>query len=242
MQGVPMNLDPHRLRVDLQRLDWARQLSEEVIEDIAGSARVMEFQAGQVVIELDSEVNSVYFVLTGRLEGVLFDRLGKEILRDTFQRGSVVGLFSVLVADRSHLRVEAVEHTTVIHLGLDDLLRLMAKYREFQLTKLCIAANLVKHMMLVDRDLPRPAAVTVIHHSDASHPLTAALTRRLHQLGESPSVAGDDERWKPEAGIPYRLLFENGVSIGPRANQTVIKGMDGSQPFLHRCSSRSCSG
>jgi hypothetical protein len=47
----------------------------------------MEFQAGQVVIEVDSEINSVYFVAAGRLEGALFDRVGKEILSDTFQRG-----------------------------------------------------------------------------------------------------------------------------------------------------------
>src|SRR6516225_752564 len=156
---MPMNFDPHRLRIELQHLDWARQLKEEVIDDIAASATLMDFQAGQVVFELDSDINSVYFVVAGRLEGALFDRLGKQILRDTFQRGSVVGLFTVLVADRSHLQVEAVEHTIAIHLGLDDLLRLTAKYREFQLTVLRIAANLVKHLMMVDRDLPTPAAI-----------------------------------------------------------------------------------
>jgi predicted acylesterase/phospholipase RssA/CRP-like cAMP-binding protein len=218
-----MNLDQQRLSIELQHLDWARQLEEEVIHDVAASARLMEFQAGQVVIELDSDINSVYFVVAGRLEGTLFDRLGKKIFCDTFQRGSVVGLFSVLVADRSHLHVEAVEHTTAIHLGLDDLLRLTAKYREFQLAILRIAANLVKHLMMVDRDLPRPAAVGVVHHSDASRPLTVELTRRLRQLGESPCVAGDDGRWKPEDGIPHRLLFENGVSIGPERIKQLLK-------------------
>jgi predicted acylesterase/phospholipase RssA/CRP-like cAMP-binding protein len=218
-----MNLDQQRLRIELQHLDWARQLKEEVIEDIAASAKLMEFKAGQVVIELDSEINSVYFVLAGRLEGTLFDRLGKEIHCDTFQRGSVVGLFSVLLPDRSHLHVEAVEHTIVIHLGLDDLLRLTAKYREFQLTMFRIAANIVKHLVMVDRELPKPAAVGVVHHSDASRLVTVELARRLRQLGESPCVAGDDERWKPEDGIPYRLLFENGVSIGPERIKQLLK-------------------
>jgi predicted acylesterase/phospholipase RssA/CRP-like cAMP-binding protein len=218
-----MNLDQQRLCIDLKRLDWARQLKEEVIQDIAASAELMEFQAGQVIIELDSEINHVYFVVAGRLEGALFDRLGKEILCDTFQRGSVVGLFSVLLADRSHLHVEAVEHTTAIHLELDDLLRLTAKYREFQLTIFRIAANLVKHLMLVDRDLPKPATVGVVHHSDASRRLTVELTRRLRQLGESPCVAGDDERWKPVDGIPHRLLFENGVSVGPERIKQLLK-------------------
>src|SRR6516165_6398930 len=220
---MPMNLDQNRLCIELRRLDWARQLQEEVIQDIAASAKLLEFKAGQVVIELDSDINSVYFVVAGRLEGALFDRLGKQILRDTFQRGSVVGLFTVLVADRSHLHVEAIEHTIAIHLGLDDLLRLTAKYRDFQLTIFRIAANLVKHLMLVDRDLPKPATVGVVHHSDASRRLTVELTRRLRQLGESPCVAGDDERWKPVDGIPHRLLFVNGVSVGPERIKQLLK-------------------
>ena len=218
-----MNLDQHRLCVELQRLNWARELKEEVIRDIVASAKFMEFQAGQVVIALDSHVTDVYFVIAGRLEGALFDRLGKEIHRDTFRRGSVVGLFSVLLPDRSSLHVEAAEHTTLIHLGLDDLLRLAAEHREFQLAMFRIAANLVKHLVMVDRELPRPAAVGVVHHSDASRPLAVELARRLRQLGESPCVAGDDEGWRPGDGIPHRLLFEDGVSIGPERIKEVLK-------------------
>ena len=218
-----MNLDQHRLCIELQRLDWARELKEEVIEDIAVSARLMEFQAGQVVIALDSEISNVYFVVAGRLDGALFDRLGKEIHRDAFRRGSVVGLFSVLLPDRSYLHIEAAEHTTVIHLGLDDLLRLTAKYREFQLTMFRITANIVKHLVPADRELPKPAAVGVLHQTDTSRPLTVELARRLRHLGESPCVAGDYERWTPEEGIPHRLLFENGVLIGPERIKQLLK-------------------
>jgi predicted acylesterase/phospholipase RssA/CRP-like cAMP-binding protein len=218
-----MNLDQHRLYIELQRLDWARQLKEEVIQDIAASAELMAFQAGQIIIELDSEIDHVYFVVAGRLAGALFDRLGKEIHRDIFGRGSVVGLFTVLLPDRSHLHVEAAEPTTVIRLTLEDLLRLTAKYREFQLTMFRIAANIVKQLVMVDRELPKPAAVGVVHHSDASRPLAAELARRLRQLGESPCVAGDDERWKPEDGVPHRLLFENGVSIGPERIKQLLR-------------------
>jgi predicted acylesterase/phospholipase RssA len=86
-----------------------------------------------------------------------------------------------------------------------------------------IAANIVKHLVMVDRELPKPAAVGVVHHSDASRPMTVELTRRLRQLGESPCVAGDDDRWKPVDGIPHRLLFENGVSIGPERIKQLLK-------------------
>src|SRR5262245_4111158 len=64
-KGAPMNFDPHRLRVELQHLDWARPLKEEVIQDIADSAELVEYQPGQVVIQLDSEIHHVYLVVAG---------------------------------------------------------------------------------------------------------------------------------------------------------------------------------
>lgn len=215
--------DQERLCIELRRLEWARQLSAEVIRDIASSAEFVEFKAGQTVIELDSEINHVYFVISGRLEGVLFDRLGKEIHRDVFWRGSVAGLFSVLLPDRSHLRVEAIDPTTVIRLTLDELLRLTAKYREFQLTMFRISANIVKQLVLVDRELPKPAVIGMVHHSQASRPLTRQLARRLQELGESLGVAGDDEFWRPEDGIAYKLLFERGKLIGPEETKQLLK-------------------
>ena len=76
--------DHDRLCIELGRLEWARQLKAEAVQDIASAAELMEFHAGRIVIERESEVNHAYFVIIGRLEGVLFDRLGKEILRDFF--------------------------------------------------------------------------------------------------------------------------------------------------------------
>lgn len=221
--SITSNFDQDRLCIELKRLDWARQLDEEVIRDIAAAAEFTELQAGQVIIELDAEINRVYFVVTGRLAGSLYDRLGKEIHREVFGRGSVVGLFSVLLPDRSHLRVEAAEPTTVVHLALDELLRLTAKYGDFQLSMFRVAANLVKQLVTVDRELPKPPVVTIVHHSDASRPLALELARRLRQLGESPCVTGDDERWKPDDGIPHRLLYENGVFIGPERLKQLLK-------------------
>ena len=215
--------DQDRLCIELKRLEWARQLTEEAIQDIASAAELMEFQAGQTVIELESEVNHVYFVIIGRLEGALFDRLGKELLRDFFGRGSVAGLFSLLLTDRSHLQVEAVEPTAVIRLSLDELLRLSAKHREFQLAMFRISANIVKRLVMVDRELPKPAVVVIVHHSQASRPLAQQLAGRLQELGEFPCVAGDDERFRAAEGIPFKLLFEQGTYIGPEATAQLLK-------------------
>src|SRR6476469_5201406 len=82
-----------RLRAELRRLDWAKGLSEETFAAITSTAEGVEFSAGEVVIDVESEITHVYFVITGRLQAALYDLLGKEIQSDTFVRGSVIGLF-----------------------------------------------------------------------------------------------------------------------------------------------------
>jgi predicted acylesterase/phospholipase RssA/CRP-like cAMP-binding protein len=216
-----MDLDENRLCIELKRLDWAHELNDEIIRDIAAAGDVVQYETGQVVIELDTDINHVYFIIAGELAGTLYDRLGKSLHSDVFRRGSVAGMFSLLLVDRSHVHVEAVVPTTVMQLGLDDLLRLAARHREFQLAMFRVAANIVKHLVVIDRELPKPAVVGVVHHSDASRAITTQLAGRLLELGESPCMAGDDERWKPPAGVPHRLLYENRVFI----DQEHVKGL-----------------
>ena len=196
-----------RLYAELRRLDWAKGLSEETFAAIVSTAEWVEFRAGDVVIEVESEIAHVSFIITGRLEATLYDSLGKEILKDTLVRGSAIGLFALGLSDRSHMQVQATEPSTAIRLTLSDLLRLSAKYADFQLAMFRLAASrFKKYVMEVDRSLPRPSVVGIVHHSEASRPLAVRLARRLRDLYESPCVVGDDERWKPDGDIPFMLL------------------------------------
>jgi NTE family protein len=198
------------LRVELHRLDWAHGLSEETLIAITNKAEWVEFHAGDVVIEVGAEITHVYFLITGRMQATLYDLLGKAIQHDTFVRGAVIGLFAVALAAPSHSRVEATEPLIALRLTVADLLQLTAKHADFQLVIFRVAANRVKQLVTVDRSLPKPAVVGIIHHSEASRPLTGRLARRLRDLDESPCVAGDDEHWKPDGDIPFRLLVEEG--------------------------------
>ncbi|MBO0862672.1 MAG: patatin-like phospholipase family protein [Chloracidobacterium sp.] len=217
-----MAFDRHRLCIELQRLDWGHELKDEIVREIVDSAELAQYKAGQPVIKLDQAMDRVYFVIQGRLSCVLFDKIGKTIHREILGRGSVIGLFSAPLAYRSRLQIEAVEPTTVIHLSLDELLRLASRYREFQLSLLRSSANLVKRIMQVDRERPKPAVVGIIHHSQASRALAAQLTGRLRQLGESPCVVGDDDRWIPQEGIPFRL-FKDGICCPEEAKRILDK-------------------
>jgi len=216
----PVRPTRERLHVDLRRLDWATELNEETLTAVTNKAEWVQFKSGEVVIEVESRIVHVCFLITGRMQATLHDLLGKEIQKDTFGRGSVIGLFSLGLSEPSQLQVLATEPSTAIRLALPDLLQLTATHPDFQLTMFRLAANIFKRYVTVDRSLPKPSVVGIVHHTDASRPLVGRLLRRFHDLGESPCLAGDDERWKPDGDTPFRLLVGDGCG---EERQLVLK-------------------
>src|SRR5215471_7766303 len=155
IEKTPVPPTEERLHVDLRRLEWARGLSDETLTAITNKAEWVEFHPGQVVLEVDSEVTHVYFLTRGRMHLALYDLLGKEIKEDTYVRGSVVGLFSLGLSDRSHLQVEATEPSAAIRLTLPNLLQLTARHPDFQLAMFRAAANITARNL--DRARPKPS-------------------------------------------------------------------------------------
>jgi NTE family protein len=199
-----------QLRVDLRRLDWALGLSEDTLTAITNTAEWVEFHTGEVVLEVESEITHMYFLITGRVQSTLNDSLGKEIQRDTIVPGLAIALVAIGSSDRSLLHIEAIEPSTAIKLTPKDLLQLAAQHPDLQLALFRLAVNAFKRYVMVDRSLPKPSVVGIIHHSEASRSLVARLARRLRDLDESPGVIGDDEQWKPDGDIPFKFLAAEG--------------------------------
>ena len=172
--------------MDLRRLEWAQGLSEETLTAITDAAEWVEFHTGEVVIEVDSEITHLYFLITGRVQSTLHDSLGKEVEKDTIGPGRAIALIALGSTDRSLLHVEAIEPSTAIRLTPSDLLQLAAKHADFQLALFRLAVNAFKRYVMVDRSLPKPSVVGIVHHSEASRPLVGRLARRLRDLDESP--------------------------------------------------------
>lgn len=198
------------VHAELRHLDWAKELSEEALTAITRTGEQVHFRPGELVIEADSEINHVWLLITGRLHATLHDMLGREIQKDVFVRGAVIGLFTLGLGGHSHVRVEATEPSTAIRLTVSDLLLLTARFTEFQLAMFRHAANLFKRYTSVERSLPKPLVVGIVHQSQTSRPLVRRLVHRLRELDESPCVAGDDEQWKPDGDIPFKLLVVDG--------------------------------
>ena len=200
-----------QLRVDLRRLEWATELSEETLTAITNTAEWVEFHTGEVVIEIDSEITHLYFLITGRVQSTLHDSLGKVVQADTMVPGRAIALLALGSWDRFLLHVEAIEPSTAIRLTPKDLLQLAAKHADFQLALFRLVVNAFKRYVMVDRSLPKPSVVGIIHHTEASRSLAARLARRLRELDESPGVIGDDEQWKPDGDIPFNSFPEGQI-------------------------------
>jgi NTE family protein len=206
----PVRPTTEQLCVDLRRLDWALELSEDTLTAITSAADWVEFHTGQVVLEVESEITHTYFLITGRVQSTLHDPLGKEVQKDTIVPGLALALVAIGSSDRSLLHIEAIEPSTAIKLTPKQLLQLSAKHQDLQLALFRLAVNAFKRYVMVDRSLPKPSVVGVIHHSEASRSLVARLARRLRALDESPGVIGDDEQWKPDGDIPFKFLAAEG--------------------------------
>ena len=217
-----------QILVDLRRLEWAKGLSEETLLAITTAAECVGIHADEVVIQVDGEITHVFFLLSGRLQAALYDLLGKEIQKGTLGRGSIIGLFFLGLSEHSHMQAVATEPSTAIRLTLAELLQLTAKYPDFQLAMFRSAANIVKRLVTVDRSLRKPSVVGIVHHTPATRPITARLTRRLQDLGETPCIVGDDERWKPDGDVPFRLLDADTRAV----RQEILQDWSGNRRLL----------
>ena len=157
-----------RALAELRRLDWTRELDSDTLAAFEACSEFVAYDAGNVVVEFEVELTHIYFVVTGRLTAELFDSLGKKVRVTAFGVALVVGLFGIALLDRSHMNVVAAEPTAVFRLTLPALLELSAKHADFHLAVLRLGSNLVKQVVMVDRSLPQPAVVGVVHHSDSS--------------------------------------------------------------------------
>ena len=223
----PVRPTTEQLKVDLGRLEWALGLSEEALTDIANVAVWAELHSGEVVVEVESEITHIYFLMTGRVKATLHDSLGKEIEHDTIVPGFAIALIALGSSGPSLLHAEAIEPSTAIRLTPSELLQLTAKHQDFQLALFRLVVNAFKRYVTVDRSLPKPSVVGIIHHSDASRSLAGRLARRLTELNESPGIVGDDEQWKPDGDIPFKLLDREG-----QIRQELLKDLSSSRRLL----------
>ncbi len=212
-----------RMRIELKRLPWSKDLSEQAIGDIVNAADYVELSDGDFVHRAEESLKAVAFVVRGRLRATVMDLFGNEVLERDLLRGAVFGLFSVAQPEQANTNVVATEPSAIIRLEIKQLLQLTARHSDLQMNLYRLAGDLVRSIVMVDRTRVQPSAVGILHQSAATRALTPHLVRRLMQIERTPSVASDDPRWQPIEGVSFRLLFENGELIAEPQRLSLLK-------------------
>jgi hypothetical protein len=75
----PVSPTAERLQIELRRLEWAKELNEDTLVAITNAADRIALHAEEVVIEAESEITHVCFLITGRMQATLYDFLGKQM-------------------------------------------------------------------------------------------------------------------------------------------------------------------
>jgi CRP-like cAMP-binding protein len=190
--------------------ECSRGLSDEALQEISGAAELVLLESGDYLHHANDVVSSISLIVHGRLEQSVVDMHGHVLYQRILLPGSQFGVLAVAQANPVPVDVIAVEPSAALKLDAETTLRFTRKHGTFGLNITQSISNMVRQVLLCDRQLKKPSLVTIFHESQRSRCLTRRLIQRLLELGESVCLMSDREDWEPIEGVPYRSLTEDG--------------------------------
>ncbi len=103
------------------------------------------FEAGQPIIDRDSEDSDVYFLVAGRARVVIYSESGREVSFDEFAAGACVGELAAIDGAPRSASVVAIEETLVAALPRQAFLDAVLANAPAQLALLKHLAQMVRH-------------------------------------------------------------------------------------------------
>lgn len=179
------------LDTELRRLAWAKHLDEDALSDFIATARVVNFQANAIALEIGQPVTEVFFVVSGSFRVQLMDQLGHEKFRGVVGPGGAIGLLAISCQESSLIRVQALEPSITVSVTFDQLLEFGSRSKAFQKAVLELTADLFVRVSAAQRKLHSPGTVAIVHQSERTSSVTVLLANRLNALGEQPCVLSD---------------------------------------------------
>lgn len=211
------------LDTELRRLPWAKNLEEETLKEFITTARVKHFVADEMALDVGQAVTEVLFVVTGSFRVTLFDQIGKKKYQGIVGPGGAIGLLAISCQESSFIKVEALEPSTVVSLGFDQLLEFGTRSKAFQKAMLELTSELFVRVSAAKRKLHSPGTVALVHLSGKSIRLTTLLANRLSHIGEQPCVLSDNPCEGLAEDIVFENLLESGQCITPLKRRETIK-------------------
>src|SRR5512144_2244312 len=98
----------------LQQISFFSQMDEQEIAGILSLMQRMDFDAGDVIIK-EGDIGDLFYVLTqGRVQFVILDDDGEEVIVEEVGPGGLFGELSMLTGEPRSARAQAVEDSVTL--------------------------------------------------------------------------------------------------------------------------------
>jgi len=207
-------------------------LSEDALREISEQSELLRCDTGQILHAANEPIDSIYFVIRGRVRLSLIDIQGNILLERHQIAGSQVGALAAASGEPSPMQVEVVEPTTLLRLNYRAAFELTKKHDVFRQNLSRVIAEAVNSTLMRERHKRLPRSLAFFHQSPATRPLTSRLLARLHELNQRPLLIHDQRELSPVEGIPQLCMWENGRQLSNQDIRQQVDNMPDRRPIV----------
>lgn len=217
--------DPARIRATIARAPLFQALPIQAIEDLTGRVSVKRVAVQSTILSQDEPGDAMYVIMTGRVKVVIFGENGREVTLSILRPGDSFGEMSLFDGEERSANCIAVEPTTLLSLGREDLLRHLAQHPR---TALNLLGEMARRLRRADQSIAQLALCDVnqrlIHRlvtlarEEGTEAPDGVLVRRRPTQQELANMIGSCRETISRA---FNQLARDGLII-PRGRALVI--------------------
>jgi len=207
--------DLARVRSTIARSPLFAALPLSAIEDLTQRVSVRRVSVHSTVVSQDEPGDSMFIIVTGRIKVVIFGENGREVTLSILRPGDSFGEMSLFDGEARSANCIAIEPSTLLVLGREDLLRHLANHPR---TALNLLGEMARRLRRADESIAQLALCDV----------NERLIRRLVSLAKeegSESPEGMLVRRRPTQQELANMIGSCRETISRAFNQLAREGM-----------------
>jgi NTE family protein len=201
-------------RVQLFRLHpCSLGLDEAALQEVAAAAEIIRCEAGDVIVDSQTPVTSIYLVIHGRVRLQLLDIQGRVAVQRFQSRGGQVGGMAAALGEPQPFRCAAEDPSVLLRFDYATALSFSRRHEAFRANYARLMAESVKQALLYEKTPSPPQIVAFLHRSEATREVSRRALGRLVALGETPHAFVD--RSLGIDGLDERRFVDNHGATTP---------------------------
>ena len=150
--------DLARIRATIARSPLFQALPISAIEDLTQRVAVRRVSVHTTVVSQDEPGDSMFVIMSGRIKVVIFGENGREVTLSILRPGDSFGEMSLFDGEARSANCLAIEPTTLLVLGREDLLRHLANHPR---TALNLLGEMARRLRRADESIAQLALCDV---------------------------------------------------------------------------------